>query len=170
MAALRWIFFSFVMLALQATLVPHLAIAGIRPDLPLIAVVMLASARGSTAGTIGGFCIGLAQDLSNPAFLGLNALAKSLLGFAAGTLRVHLDAGSLPMRAAVLFVSVLGHDLVYLTILTRLELSELFLGLVTRSLPTAFYTLVVGMWALAALGALGRRGVHTRGRPALARR
>jgi len=167
---LRWIFFSFVMLALQATLVPHLAIAGIRPDLPLIAVVMLASARGSTAGTIGGFCIGLAQDLSNPAFLGLNALAKSLLGFAAGTLRVHLDAGSLPMRAAVFFVSVLGHDLVYLTILTRLELSELFLGLVTRSLPTAFYTLVVGMWALAALGALARRGVHSRGRPALARR
>jgi rod shape-determining protein MreD len=161
---------GFLSLGLQATLVPHWSIAGIRPDLPLVAVVLLAYARGATTGTLAGFCIGLAQDLTNPTLLGLNALVKSLLGYAAGTLRVQLDATSLPMRAAVLFVSVLAHDLVYLTISTRLALSELLLGLLTRSLPTAVYTALVGMWAFAALGWLAGRGGHRRGRSALARR
>ena len=170
MAFLQALLIGFLALGLQATLVPHLAIAGIKPDLPLVAVVLLGYGRGAGAGTIAGFLIGLAQDLTNPAFLGLNALVKSLLGHATGALRAHLDAGSLPMRAAVLFVAVLAHDFVYLTIFTRLELSELFLGLLTRSLPTAVYTTVVGTWAFGALGALLRRGVHSRGRPALSRR
>lgn len=170
MAVLGAFLLAFVALALQATLVPHLGIAGIRPDLPLIAAVLLAYARGATPGTLAGFFIGLAQDLTNPAFLGLNALTKSLLGWSVGTLRTNLDAGSLPMRFAVLFVAVLAHDVLYLSIFTRLELSELLLGLLVRSLPTALYTAVVGMWAFPLLGSLTRRGVHDRGRPAFARR
>jgi len=170
MAWLVPILVGFLALGLQATLVPHWSIVGIRPDLPLVAVVLLAYARGATAGTLAGFCIGLAQDLTNPALLGLNALVKSLLGYAAGTLRLQLDATSLPMRAAVLFTSVLAHDLIYLTISTRLALSELVLGLLTRSLPTAVYTALVGMWAFAALGWLAGRGGYRRGRSALARR
>jgi rod shape-determining protein MreD len=168
MAALQALLIGFLALGLQATLVPHLSIAGIRPDLPLVAVVILAYMRGAAAGTVAGFLIGLAQDLTNPSFLGLNALVKSLLGHASGALRDQLDAGSLPMRAAVLFVAVLAHDLVYLTIFTRLALSELFLGLLTRSLPTALYTTLVGVWAFGALGSLARRGVRSRG-PTLAR-
>lgn len=170
MALLQAIVIGFVALGLQATLVSHIGIAGIMPDLPLIAVVMLGYRRGTGAGTAAGFLIGLAQDLTNPAFLGLNALVKSLLGHATGALRVHLDAGSLPMRAAVLFVAVLAHDVLYLTIFTRLALSELFLGLVTRSLPAAVYTTVVGTWAFGVFGARARRGVQSSGRPAYARR
>jgi rod shape-determining protein MreD len=170
MALLKSLLLAYVALALQATLIPHLAIAGIRPDLPLVAVVLLAYARGSIAGTLAGFFIGLAQDLTNPGFLGLNALCKAVLGYAVGSLRLQLDTGILPMRAAVLFGSVLAHDLLYLTILTRLELSELLLGLVARSLPTALYTALVGMWAVGAAGSLARRGVHTHGRPAFTRR
>jgi rod shape-determining protein MreD len=170
MALVRSLLLMYVALALQATLVPHLSIAGIRPDLPLVAVVLLATARGTTAGTACGFFVGLAQDLTNPAFLGLNALTKSLLGFAAGALRVHLDAGSLPMRAAMLFAAVLAHDILYLTLFTRLELSELLLGLLIRSLPTALYTALVGMWALGVSSMLTGRGVHSSGRTAFARR
>src|SRR5262245_43316393 len=103
MALLRSILLAFVALGLQATVVPHLAIAGIRPDLPLLAVVLLARARGTLPGSLAGFFIGLAQDLTNPGFLGLNALVKSLLGYAVGSLRVHLDTGILPMRVAMIF-------------------------------------------------------------------
>ena len=157
-------------LGLQATLVPHLSLAGVRPDLPLVATVLLAYARGTTTGTLAGFFIGLGQDLTNPAFLGLNALTKSLLGHVAGALRTNLDASSLPMRFAVLFVAVVAHDVLYLTILERLALSEVFRGLLVRSLPTALYTALVGMWVFAILGMLTPRGAHGRGRTALARR
>jgi rod shape-determining protein MreD len=170
MAVLQALLISFVALGLQATLVPHIAIAGIRPDLPLIAVVLLGYGRGATGGTLAGFLIGLAQDLTNPSFLGLNALAKSVVGNGMGTMRAHLDAGTLPMRIAVLFVAVLAHDVIYLTIFTRLALSELLLGLLTRSLPTALYTTLVGAWAFGALGSWARGGSHSRGRQVLARR
>lgn len=170
MAFLGMLLLASVALGLQATLVPHLALFGVRPDLPLVATVLLAYARGSTTGTVAGFFIGLAQDVTNPAFLGLNALTKSLLGHVTGALRANLDASSLPMRFAVLFVAVVAHDVLYLAVFTRLALSELLLGLLVRSLPTALYTALVGMWAFALLGPLTRRGAHGRGRPALARR
>src|SRR5262245_66261539 len=129
MALLQALLIGFVALGLQATLVPHIAIAGIRPDLPLLAVVLLGYGRGAAGGTLAGFLIGLAQDLTNPSFLGLNALAKSVIGNGMGTMRAHLDAGSLPLRVAVLFAAVIAHDLIYLTIFTRLALSDLQLVL-----------------------------------------
>ena len=160
---------GFAALALQATVVRHLSIAGIRPDLPLIIVVLLGVTRGGATGTIAGFAIGLAQDLTNPAFLGLNAMTKSLLGCSAGAMRGHLNTGSLPMQAAMLFAAVMAHDLVYWTLFTRLALSDMFTGLVTRSLPTAVYTALVGMWIVAALGSRLGRGAQL-GRPSYARR
>jgi rod shape-determining protein MreD len=169
---MAWVFgmlLGFAALALQATLVQHLAIAGIRPDLPLIVVVLFGMTRGPVVGTLAGFAIGLAQDLTNPAFLGLNALTKSLLGFGAGTLRSQLNANSLPLHAVVLFVAVLAHDFVYWTLFTRLALSELFGAMLFRSLPTAVYTAAVGMWLLGALGSRLGRGAHL-GRPSFARR
>jgi rod shape-determining protein MreD len=169
MAFFGYVLLCFAGLGLQATVVPHVAIGGIRPDLPLVLTVLVAYRRGAAAGTLAGFFVGLAQDVTNPAFLGLNALTKSLLGYAAGSLREHLNAGHPVAHAAVLFVAVLLHDLVYLTIYTHLALSDLLTGLVARSLPTALYTALVGMWALVALGSMSRRGVHGVGR-SLARR
>lgn len=170
MVAIASIVFAFLALGLQATLVPHIAIAGVRPDLAVVATVFLGLARGAFAGTIAGFAIGLAQDLTNPAFLGLNALTKSLLGHASGALRTQLNTGSLPMHALVLFAAVLAHDLVYLTIFTHLALSDLLTRFATQSLPTAVYTALVGMWAFPALGAFAGRGGRGLGRTSLARR
>ncbi len=160
----------YLALALQATLVPYIGIAGIRPDLPLVAVTLIALGRGGTAGVVAGFLVGLAQDLTNPGFLGLNALAKCLLGYTAGTLRVRFDAGTAWTYGALVAVATLAHDLVYLTIYTRLVLSEMFLSLATRTLPTALYTAVAGAFVAVATGALSGRGSHRLGRSQLARR
>jgi len=159
----------FVALALQATLVPHLRIVGIGPDLPLVATMLLAYRRGPTGGTLAGFVIGLGQDLTNPAFLGLNALVKSLLGFTAGSGRDALDVSSAPLAAAVLAVAKLAHDLAYLLVFTHLSLSDVFAGLFAHSVPSAVYTSAVGMWILMLLGS-GRRGGHALGGPGYARR
>jgi rod shape-determining protein MreD len=159
---------GFAALALQATLVPHVRIAGIGPDLPLIATLVLAYRRGATGGTLAGFIIGLGQDLTNPAFLGLNALVKSLLGFTAGSARDALDATSAPLAAAVLLTAKLAHDLVYLLVFTHLSLTDVFAGLFAHSLPAAVYTVVLGTGILAFLGS-GRRG-GALDRPGYARR
>ena len=170
MAILVQVLIAFLALGLQATLVPHLAIAGIKPDLALVATVLLGMARGATSGTITGFFIGLAQDLTNPAFLGLNALTKSLLGYFSGSLRGHLNASSPPFHAGVLLVAVLAHDAVYLTILTHLSLAELLTRFAIQSLPTSLYTALVGMWAFPLLGLLSGRGGRAVGWTSLARR
>jgi rod shape-determining protein MreD len=159
---------GYVALALQATLVPHLGIAGIRPDLPLVATALIALGRGAAAGTTAGFLIGLGQDLTNPAFLGLNALAKSLLGHGLGTLRERFDAGTAATHVAVLFVATILHDLLYLTIYMRLVLSEIMLALATRTLPTAVYTSLVGMCAFALLASMSGRRSSRFGRSRIA--
>ena len=157
-------------LALQATVVQYIGIAGIRPDLPLVATVLLALTRGSGAGTTYGFFIGLGQDLTNPTFLGLNALTKSLLGFSLGTLRERFDATTAASYAAILVVATIVHDLLYLTVYMRLVLSEMMLALVTRTLPTAVYTAAVGIWALMLVASVSGRRSHRIGRSTLASR
>ena len=141
------VFFCYLALALQATFVPYLGIADVQPDLPLIAVVLLALSRGAAAGTLAGFLVGLAQDLTNPAFLGLNALAKCILGWGVGNLRGRFDAGTALSYAALLAVATIAQDTLVLTVHTRLVLSEMFLALATRTLPTALYTAVIGAGA-----------------------
>jgi rod shape-determining protein MreD len=160
----------YLALALQATVVQFIGIAGIRPDLPLIATVLLALTRGSAVGTSGGFLIGLGQDITNPAFLGLNALTKSVLGYSLGTLRERFDAAAAASYAAILFVGTIAHDLLYLTVYTRLVLPEMMLALVTRTLPTAVYTAGVGIWVFMLVAAVSGRRSHRVGRSRLASR
>ncbi len=159
---------GYAALALQAAFAPYIAIGGIEPDLPLVATVILASLRGPASGTACGFLIGLGQDLSNPAFLGLNALAKSILGYGVGTLRERFEAGNAITHAIILFVATPIHDLIYLTVYTRLSLSEMIRQLATTSLPTALYTAALGMWLFTLLASMsGKRG-HRLGRSRLA--
>ena len=170
MSALGSILFAYLALALQGTVVPYLAIGDARPDLPLIAVTLIALARGAATGTVAGFLIGLAQDLNNPGFLGLNALAKSLVGYGVGAQRGRFDAGTAPSCAVVLATAAVAHDIVYLTIHSRLVLSEIFLALATHTLPSALYTAAVGALLALLLGALPGRRSHRFGRSQLPNR
>lgn len=170
MSSLGAILLAYAALALQGTLVPAIGIAGIRPELPLIAVVLVALERGATSGTAAGFLVGLAQDLGNPGFLGLNALAKCLVGHSIGALRGRFDAGTTLSYALVLGAATVAHDVVYLTIHRRLVLSEIFLALATHTAPTALYTAVVGALAAVALAAIKGRRSHRFGRSQLANR
>ena len=170
MSAFASILFAYLALALQGTVVPYLGIGDARPDLPLIAVVLIALSRGAGTGTVAGFLIGLAQDLTNPGFLGLNALAKSLVGHGVGAVRGRFDAGTAPSCALVLAVAAVAHDVVYLTIHRRLVLSEIFLALATHTLPSALYTAGVGALLALVLGAMPGRRLHRFGRSQLPNR
>lgn len=75
---------------LQSTVLRHVALAGVKPDLALIVLVFAAVRRGSMTAQVGGFFSGLLEDILSLAPLGFNALLRTLLGFFYG-----LTAGSI---------------------------------------------------------------------------
>lgn len=134
-----------VVILLQSLALDKLSIGDIKPDFPLLLCALLALYKGPVRGSILGFVIGLIQDLFNPAFLGLNALTKSIVGFAFG----HLGTKTVPERtvflAAIFFMVALGHDLVYLLFFTALDIGRFFILFFTVAVPSAVYTTIFGV-------------------------
>jgi rod shape-determining protein MreD len=124
---------------------PLMSIGPVVPDFPIIALVILALAAGPVPGTIGGFVLGLVQDLSNPSLLGVQALCKTALGFGLGRLRGRLVHGMPLVEATVVALSVVAHDLVFLVIQSNFTADGSFLSLFTRTLPSAVYSGLLGI-------------------------
>ena len=124
---------------------PAISIFGVAPDFTIIALVILALAAGPIPGTVGGFWLGLVQDLSNPSLLGLQALCKTALGFGLGRLRGRLIHGMPLVEATVVAISVVAHDVVFLIIQSGLSEGGHILSLLTWTLPRALYSGLMGM-------------------------
>jgi rod shape-determining protein MreD len=86
---------------LQVALFPHIAYAGVVPNLALLVVVAAALVRGPEFAAVIGFLSGLAIDLAPPAdhVAGRWALALVLVGYLAG--RVRQDARTSALAAVV---------------------------------------------------------------------
>ncbi len=114
-----------VLLLLQAFLpkiFPRLLII----DLPLIAVIFFGvSRRSPIAGALTGATIGLLQDALSSGYLGVNGMAKSVIGFAAASIGVQVDVENLATRALMNFVLCLIQSVLLFAINRYLEgLSE----------------------------------------------
>jgi rod shape-determining protein MreD len=68
------------------TLAPALRVADVAPDIPLLVVLLLALRRGPEFGGLAGFAAGLLQDAATGGLIGVQALTKSIVGFAIGSL------------------------------------------------------------------------------------
>ncbi|UCH83970.1 MAG: rod shape-determining protein MreD [Candidatus Latescibacterota bacterium] len=134
-----------VFLFLQAFFARKMAIGSVSPDFALLILVYLAIYKGPLFGSILGFGIGLLQDLFNPSHLGLNALTKTLTGYFTGLAGSKGEPDSGLFLFALLGITALAHDLVYLLIFNGLHLGKFFVAWVTVSLPSAVYTAVVGV-------------------------
>ena len=91
---------------------PRLAIL----DLPLIVTLFFAvSRRSPIAGTMTGAIIGLLQDLLSGMYIGVNGMAKSIVGYAAASLGSRIDVENTTTRAVLTFLfSLLQSGLLYL--------------------------------------------------------
>ena len=78
-----------VCLVLQATAFNYLTVAGVKPDLLLIVIVLYGLLYGKKAGVLG-FVYGLAEDLLTGRFIGFNAITKGLMGLLIGYLEPKL--------------------------------------------------------------------------------
>jgi rod shape-determining protein MreD len=139
------VFAILIFILLQALALDRLAIGEITPDFTLLLCAFMALYKGPVRGSIIGFVIGLLQDLFNPAFLGLNAMTKAIVGFAFG----HLGTKTVPERtlflAAIFFLAAVGHDLIYLLFFTALNIGRFFVLFFTVAVPSAVYTTLIGI-------------------------
>ncbi|WP_260703727.1 rod shape-determining protein MreD [Edaphobacter flagellatus] len=85
-------------------------------DLPLIVAIFFAvSRRSPAAGTLTGAAIGLAQDALTGRPIGVNGMAKSVIGYIAASIGVQVDVDSLVTRVVMNFgFSILNSILLFL--------------------------------------------------------
>jgi rod shape-determining protein MreD len=90
-------------------------------DLPLlIAIYFSVGWRNPIAGTIGSALIGLVQDALTNRPLGINGIAKSVVGFFAASLGVKIDVENPGTRLLMNFAFSLLNIAIYLLIMHRL--------------------------------------------------
>jgi len=85
-------------------------------DLPLIVTLFFAvSRRSPIAGTVTGASIGLLQDILTRRYIGINGMAKAVVGYAAASLGSRIDVENNATRGLLTFgFSLLQSMLLYL--------------------------------------------------------
>lgn len=132
----------------ETFLAPALTVGGVAPDFALIGLVILVLAEGTMVGILGGFVLGLIQDSGVPNLLGLQALLKTLAGYAVGRMRERLVPGMPLVEAGGLALLAFVHDTVRLVV-SGVALDAPFVRpLVLEVLPSALVTAVTGVVAI----------------------
>jgi rod shape-determining protein MreD len=143
---LKWIAIFIGCFALQTTLMPVIAIAGIHPDLLMVALFFLAVRAGQMTGVWAGFFLGLAQDMYSPSILGQNALSKAVAGFFAGIFNDKVMRIDPLIHLVFLFVTFIIHDtLFYIVQIVKNGGGIVFHELLTASIPRALYSLLFAL-------------------------
>jgi rod shape-determining protein MreD len=96
-------------LIIQTTLLPHLALFKVVPDLMLVVVICVGLVRGPSSGALAGFAGGMLRDLLLDAPTGLSALAYLTVGYVVGAVRPYVQSSSVVVPLAGVFTgSVVG--------------------------------------------------------------
>ena len=86
-------------------------------DLPLLVTVFFAMARRNPiSGLLTGSVIGLFQDALTGLPLGINGIAKTVVGYGASSLGVKLDVENAGARFLVTLVFYVTHEIVYFVV------------------------------------------------------
>ena len=127
-------------LILQSTLFGRYPVAGIRPDLLMLALLVLVNLSGPVEIILYGFLLGFLQDVYTPENLGLNAFTMSVMAYLLDKVKEKLTFEQFPVKIATAFVACLVHDILYFSFYTRLEGVMMAKLLLLESIPGAVYT------------------------------
>lgn len=142
---MKYFYYFFILLlalVMQLALGDLLAIRGVKPDLPIIALCYLSMREGRRRGVIVGFIVGLVEDLLSHSLIGAGALARSVSAFMAGTLlSEHAFHHSYEASFRVMGIALLNNLLLF----TMLALGEQWTASVLgwRILLSTVYTEVI---------------------------
>ena len=105
-----------LVLILLQVLVPHVWPAVLMVDLPLIAVIFFAVARRNPiSGALTGAMIGLVEDALTGKPIGINGMAKAVIGYAASSIGLQVDVENIVTRLLMAFsFSLLQSALLFL--------------------------------------------------------
>lgn len=157
MRGVRDVFVLAAALVLQSAFLSRIGIGGIRPDLLVAFVVYFGWVRGPIAGSLGGFGVGLIQDLDAAGPLGLNALCKTVVGFLVAKAGFRVHRSNVAVRFAFFSLAMVAHDLLYFAV-TSLGDPLLFLKQIAWiAVPSAVYTAVVVLLLLGLIERFTRR-------------
>lgn len=132
-------------LLVQTSWTHGIEIAGIRPDVVLIIIVCIGIRSGQLEATVFGFVSGFLLDVYNPEFMGVNALANSVVGFAVGYTRPGIVAEDLRVQALALVIASLTHDILYFGLSSASNPSNIILSILRYGIGTAVYTSAAGI-------------------------
>jgi rod shape-determining protein MreD len=111
-------------LALQTTLGRFVIHGWAALDLVLVVVVYVALASGPVTGLLAGAVAGLAQDALSSGVVGIGGLAKTIVGFTAGTLGTHLVVSRAVSRFLVFAIATVAHGFIFVGLYVVLGLRE----------------------------------------------
>jgi rod shape-determining protein MreD len=141
----------------QSTLAPLLGVGGVVPDVPVVLVVLLGLRQGPEVGCLLGFALGLAEDVVAGGPLGLHALSKALLGFAAGALPRWFLVGKPAVAIVAAALATVADGAIRFALLQLFQYPAPFGELLARViLPQAGYNAALASLAVLAPVARGR--------------
>ena len=143
----RYILLLGLAFVLQTTWLDFISISALKPDLILLIITIIALREGPILATLLGFSIGLLQDAYAPADFGLNTLLKCTAGFAVGHGRSRVVSDNLQVQVALVFFTVLLHDLLYYAITNAISLIDVPYFWIRYGLGRAIYTGLLGAFA-----------------------
>jgi rod shape-determining protein MreD len=127
-------------LLFQTAVFPHLAVFGLKPDVLMVVVVCWALLYGPAEGFVAGLAAGLVQDLTFGQYIGLFALAKTLVGFGVGVVAGKIFRETIWVPTAAVGVAVFAHEFVVWVCLVALHVPAPAVNIITVGLPVAVYS------------------------------
>jgi rod shape-determining protein MreD len=108
--------FLAIIAVLQATVLPHLTVWGVFPDLPLLVVTSWSLLRGVREGVIWGFIAGVAVDLLSGAPFGAATLPLIAVAFLSGLGQTTVFGAHALLPMLAMFAGTIVYDLLFLLI------------------------------------------------------
>jgi rod shape-determining protein MreD len=105
-----------VLAVLQSTLLPHLKVLGVQPDLVLLVIVAWSLLRGAEEGMLWALIGGVALDILSSARLGTNTLPLLLISFLTGL----WQRGLVRQEVLVPFLAIPVATIVYQSLMVAL--------------------------------------------------
>jgi rod shape-determining protein MreD len=149
-----------VAIVLQATVVPYAGTETIRPNLPLLILMVIAIRFGALEAVIWGAVVGYSMDLIAATPFGMSAIVFALAGFVVGKAFYSDVMPVLNLWASASGAGIMTAALAWSALYSMGTLAPVGMVYLTQALPSALYTWILGMmWAISPL--YGRRGkVH----------
>ena len=98
---------------------------GVRIDIALIILPLMAIARGATFGIISGFLLGFLVDATAPGYMGASSVGFAIVGFASGSFGDTMYMDQTLARGVLVCAAVLAFDIIF--------------GLLSRGIASPFF-------------------------------